>query len=1179
MIRKTSMICIVGAWAAAFLLPLSEAQDRRSLENEVPKPVASGAVRPLGRYPGSARMDVAIGLPLSDTQGLKTFIDALYDPTSPDYKRYLTPDQFTERFGASAADYQKVISFVKSSGLTVTATTPNRMIVDVTGSVSDFERVFHFSMRTYQHPAEPRQFHAPDVEPTVPAGVPILDLMGLDDYVTPRRMDAKTSKAHADITGSGPGGGFQAKDLRAAYAPGVTLTGAGQTIGLFEFGPYSPDDITAYEQACGLPNASVANVLLNGVNGVWTSAYGDGEEALDIEMALAMAPDAQILVYEGTNGGDILNRMATDNAARQLSCSWGFLPAPATLQQILMEYAAQGQSFFHSSGDGGTWTTPINSPGGNPYTTEVGGTTLVTTGPGGAWLSETTWKGSGGGVDTSFPLPSYQVGLNMTTNMGSTTYRNFPDVAIVGNPTIFNINNGHSGTGGGTSASSPLWAGFVALANQQAAANQKPPVGFLNPTIYALGQGSRYNLDFHDITVGDNTNAASPNLYYAVPGFDLTTGWGAPAGQNLMNDLAGGSSATPGFSLSLAPYQINVNQGGTATANVTVNPYGGLAGAVSLSIAGLPSGVTASFSPSSSSSIATTITMTLAASASVPAGSYIGTITASEVLSKQTIAVAVAVIAPIAPDFTISASPSILSVTAGASAQSVIGIAPVGAFGSAVALSVTGAPQGVVASFSPASTTSSSTLTLSAGSQVTPGTYILNLSASSGGLKHSSTVGLLVRASAAAAVPVDLSATYNETGIAADGAAFLAGIGQCCAYSANLLGSSLTSGQVPFIFGPATNGLAPPWNAIGDGSGKMTVKLPAGQFGSIQMLASGKGGNQEAQQFEVDYSDATSATFTQSVSDWNTPQNYPGETKAVSMAYYNENTGAKDTTAAYLYSYGFTLDQCRTVASFTLPSNGNLNIFALTLVPTSTPCTATTVNSVNVVSGAASISENAWIEIHGLNLAPSSVPAGGMTWSAAPDFAQGKMPTQLNGVSVTVNGNPAYVYYISQGQIDVLTPLDTKTGTVSVVVTNGASVSASFSVSKTSLSPAFALYGGEKYLASTHADGTYVGPTTLGPLFTPAAPGEEIVLYGFGFGLPSGASLVAGSSTQSGTLPFLPAIQIGGQAAKVAFAGLISPGLYQFNLVVPSTVSSGDNAVTGVYNQVAISTAGFVPVN
>ena len=1141
----------------------------------------ANGVRAAGLYPGAARMKVAIGLPLADKEGLRSFIDALYDPASPTYRSYLTPDQFTARFGASAADYQKVVDFLRSSGLTVTATTPNRMIVDVTASVSDFERVFQFKMRTYQHPSEPRQFHAPDVEPSVPLNIPILDIIGLDDYMPPRRMDAKAERpeaVHSDITGSGPSGSFQPKDLRAAYVPGVTLTGTGQSIGLFEIGPYDPNDIAIYEQATGLSNISIVNVLLDGVNGAYAPFYGDGEIALDIEMAMALAPGAQILVYEGTSFVSVINRMATDNAVKQMSSSWAFGGYPATMEQILMEYAAQGQTFFECSLDNGAYppSAQIFAPIGDPYVTVVGGTSLVTTGPGGAWLSESAWRGSGGGFNSLYAIPSWQSPVSMASNLGSTRYRNFPDVAMGGDTILFAVSGGRASSfTGGTSAATPLWAAFLALANQQAAMNQKPPVGFLNPTLYALAQSSRYSLDLHDITVGNDTNADSPNQYYAVPGFDLTTGWGSPTGQNLMNDLTSGNAPTPGFSLAVAPYQITVNPGGSGTDSVTVNGYGGFASPVNLTVTGLPNGVTASFSPSSTASSST---LTLTVPASVAAGYYPATISASSaVAAKQTIAMNLTVVAPITPDFTIAASPSILNVAQGANPQVGISIAPVGAFASPVSLSVTGAPQGVTASFSPASTTASSTLTLSVGSQVAAGIHIVNIAASSGSLNHASTIALMVTSSAPAPVPVDLSASYNVTGISADGVPFLVGLSTCCSYSANLLGTSLVSQTVPYIFGPASKGPAPPWNAI-TGGGGVNVPLPAGRFGSVRILAAASNGNLTAQTFVATYSDKSTDTFTQNVSDWNTPQNYPGETTGATMAYSNQLSGAKVAGSTSLYSYPFSLDVCKTATSFLLPKSSNLNTLAITMVPPTTACTVTTIDSVNMVSGASSISENAWIEIHGLNLAPSSVPSGGMTWSSAPDFAQGKMPTQLDGVSVTVDGNPAYVYYISQGQIDVLTPLDTRTGTVSVVVTNGTAVSAAFSAGKLALSPVFALSGGTKYLSATHANGTYIGPSTEGPLFTAAAPGEEIVLYGFGFGLPNGGSVVAGSSTQSGSLPFLPTIQIGGKAAQVVFAGLISPGLYQFNVVVPSTASSGDNAVTAVYNKVSISTAGFVPV-
>jgi uncharacterized protein (TIGR03437 family) len=226
-----------------------------------------------------------------------------------------------------------------------------------------------------------------------------------------------------------------------------------------------------------------------------------------------------------------------------------------------------------------------------------------------------------------------------------------------------------------------------------------------------------------------------------------------------------------------------------------------------------------------------------------------------------------------------------------------------------------------------------------------------------------------------------------------------------------------------------------------------------------------------------------------------------------------------------------------------------------------------TVTSINTAGGSQGIAQNDWIEIKGSNLAPSGVGSSGMTWSNAPGFADGKMPTELNGVSVKVNGRPAYVYYISDTQINVLTPLDGTQGQVSVVVTNGMITSAAFSTVMGTVAPSFLLSGATKYIAATHAIGSLVGPASLsvpGYSFSPARPGETVVLYGVGFGLPSG-SLAEGSSSQLGTLPTPPIIQIGGAAAAVQFAGIISPGLYQFNVVIPDSATNGDNTVTATY--------------
>jgi uncharacterized protein (TIGR03437 family) len=232
-----------------------------------------------------------------------------------------------------------------------------------------------------------------------------------------------------------------------------------------------------------------------------------------------------------------------------------------------------------------------------------------------------------------------------------------------------------------------------------------------------------------------------------------------------------------------------------------------------------------------------------------------------------------------------------------------------------------------------------------------------------------------------------------------------------------------------------------------------------------------------------------------------------------------------------------------------------------------------TITSVNTAGGFQNITQNDWIEIKGTNLAPSS----GITWSSAADFNAGKMPIQLGTVNVTVNGKPAYVYYISETQINALTPLDNTLASVPTVVTNGSNASAPFTATMVPAAPSFLLVGATEYIVATHADGSLLGPASLsvpGYKFTPAQPGEIIVLYAVGFGLPT-TPLTPGSSSQLGALPALPVIQFDGAASTVQFAGVISPGLYQLNVVVPSTAPSGDNLVTANYGG-SISPAGSI---
>jgi hypothetical protein len=517
------------------------------------RPAALARMAPVGRLEAARELKLAIGLPLRDKQGLTDMLQRIYDPASPDYHHFVTPAQFAKRYGPTEEDYRAVTAFAIAHGLKVSATHPNRALLDVTGTVSDIEKAFHVTMRTYAHPREKREFYAPDVEPSLELATPVLHISGLDNYLLPHPMSLKKKPAGGPsgavpASGSGPGGAYMGQDFRAAYVPGVALTGAGQSVGLYEMDGFYPSDISAYASLAGLPAVPLKTVLLDGFNGV--PGYANDEVALDIDMAICMAPGlSSVIIYEGEVADDILNRMATDGLANQLSASWTY-SVDAVTEQIFLQFQAQGQSFFNASGDSDAYVDGADSPCDDPNLTSVGGTTLTTSGPGGAWESETVWNwdveygtnydgiGSSGGISTIYSIPPWQTNVSMAANGGSTTYRNLPDVALTADNVLVIAYNGQYENIGGTSCASPLWAGFVALANEQAAAGGRPLLGFINPAIYALGGSGNYSSCFHDITTGNNTWSGSLNLFYAVRGYDLCTGWGTPMGSNLVNLLA-----------------------------------------------------------------------------------------------------------------------------------------------------------------------------------------------------------------------------------------------------------------------------------------------------------------------------------------------------------------------------------------------------------------------------------------------------------------------------------------------------------------------------------------------------------------------------------------------------------------------------------------------------------------
>ncbi len=680
--------------------------------------VQNGQARMQSHLPATQTLKLALALPLRNPAELDDLLQKLYDPKSSLYHQWLSVQEFTDKFGPTVEDYEAVARFAEENGMTVTAKSPNRMVIDVKGSVADIEKTFHVTMGVYKHPTEDRTFYAADREPTADLAVQLWHIAGLDDFSLPKPhlRFAQPGDVHTFLTGSGPGGYFLGSDIRAAYYGGTALTGAGQTIGLYGLN-YNLSDVELYYSSIGqsFSASSVQNYSTDGTTNSCGSGCDDGEPVIDIYESLSMAPNATIVEYFGNSDVDTFNAMASANVAKQLSASVGWLPSdPSADEPIFKEFAAQGQNLFAASDDSGAYssTTPAFYPADDPYITAAGGSDLVTSSAGGAWESESAWVGSGGGISTNgFAIPSYQQisGVINSSNGGSTTLRNVPDVAAEANTDNYYCANGgcHEGVGG-TSLAAPRWAGFLALVNQQAAINGNSSIGFLNPTIYAIGTGSSYGSEFHDITSGNNGDG-SGNSYSAVTGYDLATGWGSPNGQGLISALAGVASSSGGY-----------------------NIYG----------------------------------------------------------------------------------------------------------------------------------------------IYTDGT------------------------------------SFTTGGLDKDGSA----------YSSNLLGSSLTWSGTDFTFGPAN---AP------DAYSSETITLPAGQYSTLNVLATAVNGNQTGQTFTVTYTDGTTTTITQSLSDWFTPQSYAGESTALSMAHRDTSSGTEDNRTFNLYGYSFAINSAKTLASVTLPNNRNVVVLAL----------------------------------------------------------------------------------------------------------------------------------------------------------------------------------------------------------------------------------------------------------
>ena len=468
----------------------------------------------------------------------------------------LSRAEYKRRHTADPAALKLVKAFAREFNLKVEddPTSAVRRTVQLTGTAAEIQKAFGVALE--QKVIDGVEYRVREGGIHLPEALigSVVAVLGLDNRPQ-AKPHFRVKQLHADATAAPTS--YTPPQVAQAYQWRSTASGAGQTIGIIELGGgYKQADLTTYFKTLGLSAPSITAVSVDkGKNAPTTASSADGEVMLDIEVAASVAPGANIVVYftPNTDQGftDAITTAVHDttNKPSVISISWGGPESSWTAQSITaldaacQSAAALGVTITVAAGDngstdGGTGNN-VDFPASSPHVLACGGTTLDANG--GTLVSEVVWNelansegATGGGVSTFFPLPSWQANANVPAPSGSTGGRGVPDVAGDADPTTgYNIRvDGQDTVIGGTSAVAPLWAGLVAVANQQLGT----PVGFIQPAIYAAKAVSA----FTDITQGNN------GAFSAGPGWDACTGLGSPIASKLIPLLAAaGTTPTP----------------------------------------------------------------------------------------------------------------------------------------------------------------------------------------------------------------------------------------------------------------------------------------------------------------------------------------------------------------------------------------------------------------------------------------------------------------------------------------------------------------------------------------------------------------------------------------------------------------------------------------------------------
>ncbi|HEY3480055.1 MAG TPA: trypsin-like serine protease [Streptomyces sp.] len=577
--RKPALLAAVFLATAALSAPPATAAPPPSVPLGTAPAVPAGATEDGAAVPG--QLTVSVALKPRDAAGAERYVAATADPRSPLYHRYLSAAEYTERFGPTPGAVEQVRKYLTGKGLHVEDVTGNRQVVTASGAPSAVESAFGTSIAGFRGADGARFFNA--TKPTaVPADIAavVRGVTGLTDRPAAHRASGPAGPA-------GPAGGYTPAQLRTAYSmSGLSgsYDGSGETVGLIEFDTFKQADIDAWTQYFKQPAVTPELVKVDG--GVPSPGSDQMEVTLDIQAVAATAPRAKQVVYSAPNSDQAwvheMAQIASDNKITILSGSWlnGEVceadPIAAS-HDSYTQMAAQGITMLSASGDWGATgcgyrgdnsTIQADYPASDPLFTGVGGTQLRTSDGAGTWQSETCWNQgssgntrSGGAYSKIYARPSWQPGTNQ--------YRSVPDVSLLadyGAGALSVYLNGGWLDVGGTSLSSPLWAGYVAMLNQKSLGGGKSRLGQLNPDIYRIAGSADYATTFHDVTSGSN------GTYSAGTGYDLCTGWGSPKADALGAKLLGGGDTPPptgDFSLSASPSSGSVAAGSPVSTTVS----------------------------------------------------------------------------------------------------------------------------------------------------------------------------------------------------------------------------------------------------------------------------------------------------------------------------------------------------------------------------------------------------------------------------------------------------------------------------------------------------------------------------------------------------------------------------------------------------------------------------------